>query len=1428
MRTADSRTYVGPDGTYEAQISQTPINFQNAQGVWTPINNTLTQTASGAFANKANAFRVQIPARLSAGAVSFSVHGARVADQIEGASSARAHVTGDQASFMGVFSHVNETLSAKSSSLVDELTLHGAGARSTFRYRLALSEGLTPRLRRGVIAFVDRQGKTVVSYARPFMYDKTDRARGARPVRVALHHQGGRWVLVLRAGSSWLRRALAVGDRVVIDPQTDPGLATTQSCTLDGSAVTTSECAASVDNIGWDGTHSHNTLLEFNVQGSVPRDVQVLGTRVDTTITAESTSTPVAIGAYPVSKPWTTAATWNTTNGTTAWTTGGGDVGAIADTETVGGAINTPARWYPLALVQGWVDGTTPNYGVELKATSTSTTNELSVNNADLYVYYEPRQGAAQDDSFTSFQLSDHMSAGVNDANGNLLIKDDDLQIQGTGLSLVVDRYYNNLDGGTGFGLGDLYPNTDSPFIYYYGPSGDDWSFRKNTNGTFTSPAGLNDTLVENNAGQYTLTDNDNQVSTVYQGEFGGNFVPTAMKDQNSNTITYTYNTVDQASYADPPQVLESITDTQGRKITVATNSDDDITQLTDSTGRTWKYAYNSDDDLTSYIDPLGNTTTYTYNSYDDPTQITSPGGRITKFAYVNEAGGDYRVSSVTQVTNNGTGAGNTTSFSYSSTPAGPCLSTDYTETVVTDPLGYKTTYCNNPRDAARVVYDPLGHQHNYMYDVDGNVLQLGTGTGSTVSKATYNANNDPISATDPTNVSSTIGYADSSHPYYPTSVTDGQGSKLSYGYYASGATGSGTGGGNLKSITDNTDASPIFSFSYNANGTLASETDQPTTGNPSGDTTAYGYDSKGNLLKVTPTVVTDPTSIAQFAPTVYVPDGLSRVSSVTDGVGHKTSYTYDALDRLTKITYADGSTITNTYDNDGNLTKQVDSAGVAADETGTETWTYNQLNQITQITLPGGQTSTYTYDADGDLTSLTDSTGTTTYGYNAGNQLVSLAIPGGSCTSSPTSGCATFAYDANGNRTTTNLPNGVVQTGTDDADGHVLTLQAKNSAGTILDKYTYTYTKSGTPTDLVQTMVDKDGNTTTYTYDTRDRLTKAATTGPAAATDTYAYDANNNRVSSTDKNGTYTYAYNGDNELCWKASGTVASPSCTAPPAGAVTYGYDADGNNTTQGTSPTLAYNDRGQMSSFATTAGTDDYSYQGPGQNELTQQGSLIYQNELLGPAVQTGGQYGPEDYVREPDGQLFSTYSDGQRTYPLFDGQGSLADISNSTGGSDGYFTYDPYGQQLTAVGQDFNNQFGYDGGQNVEGSFIHFGARFYNAVQGRFSQADPQAHPDDPANYNPFVFAGDDPTTDSDPTGQVSVSQACAIVLTVLTIGCQTNAPLAPLESAPVQKIESIVTDFTDAAGDVRDTLEDDGPGAVDFLIQAADYFGIPF
>jgi hypothetical protein len=97
--------------------------------------------------------------------------------------------------------------------------------------------------------------------------------------------------------------------------------------------------------------------------------------------------------------------------------------------------------WYPTRLVQDWVSGALPNYGVLVRdATPNTTANELDSNQREggsvtpeLDIIWAPRTGRLASYTFDSQRLTDRSSIGVNVANGNLLVSNDDVDVKGTG-----------------------------------------------------------------------------------------------------------------------------------------------------------------------------------------------------------------------------------------------------------------------------------------------------------------------------------------------------------------------------------------------------------------------------------------------------------------------------------------------------------------------------------------------------------------------------------------------------------------------------------------------------------------------------------------------------------------------------------------------------------------------------------------------------------------------------------------------------------------------------------------------------------------------------------------------------------------------------------------------------------------------------------
>lgn len=59
-RTANSKTFINPDGTLTTEISQTPIHFKDTNNNWEPINNNLVaNTPENVYQNKSNSMKVK-------------------------------------------------------------------------------------------------------------------------------------------------------------------------------------------------------------------------------------------------------------------------------------------------------------------------------------------------------------------------------------------------------------------------------------------------------------------------------------------------------------------------------------------------------------------------------------------------------------------------------------------------------------------------------------------------------------------------------------------------------------------------------------------------------------------------------------------------------------------------------------------------------------------------------------------------------------------------------------------------------------------------------------------------------------------------------------------------------------------------------------------------------------------------------------------------------------------------------------------------------------------------------------------------------------------------------------------------------------------------------------------------------------------------
>jgi len=275
--------------------------------------------------------------------------------------------------------------------------------------------------------------------------------------------------------------------------------------------------------------------------------------------------------------------------------------------------------------------------------------------------------------------------------------------------------------------------------------------------------------------------------------------------------------------------------------------------------------------------------------------------------------------------------------------------------------------------------------------------------------------------------------------------------------------------------------------------------------------------------------------------------------------------------------------------------------------------------------------------------------------------------------------------------------------------------IKAVNGANTVLQDLVYDYTDDGGDTELLQKVTDnKAANITAYTYDGLHRLDTAITTG--ATPSSYDYDltkgGNRTRVVFSDPGQTTattrTYGYNAANQLT-SIDGSTAGLT------------YDANGNQTQNPTIGTLAHNARDQITGITPLGSTTRSTlvHAGPGQNDLLSAGGATLQNDALGLASKTTGT-STTSYVRDNAGKVISQLNGTNRRYWLTDERGSLIAATDSDGKITSAYKFDPYGRPIGSP----HDTLGYAGGIRIPTGLVHFGARYYNPEDGRWTQQDP--------------------------------------------------------------------------------------------------------
>jgi YD repeat-containing protein len=517
------------------------------------------------------------------------------------------------------------------------------------------------------------------------------------------------------------------------------------ACTLTSTLPTTSACNELTFKAGYETSSksARRALVQFTLP-DLHEELILLNAQLELYATSTTTTSTTAMGAYRVTTPWTTKATWNTSNGTTAWHTAGGD---YANPEKESDAAINPSvgaskgwtYWYPTKMVQEWYNGTAaPNgqgqadLGFLLRDVSEGTTN-----NVVSFAGHEERErdpgltlewvdrGVGNATNYTQLptQLSSTLSLNVNPASGNLMIHSNDLQVPSKGLEFDSARNWNSLENeAPGYGYGWVDANavyvqaTSSGSVAYTDGTGDSFPFIKE-GANFKTPAGIEATMCA--AGSAAPCPTTLPKGATYQLIYTntGERVNFGQKEYEFLYVVSVEDAASEAQSAHYTSGLEyptSWTDTEGTKIAYAENASTGYTKITDEgNGHSTSYSEQEGEDglphLVQYTNENKEVTKYRYGgeSFLEGnllTEITEPNGTVIKLSYNS----DYQITKIIKTTNAEHTKGPTTSYTYyelGKAPA-PCTTTQKA-TVVTEAEGNgepALTYCSNVLDEVEKV----------------------------------------------------------------------------------------------------------------------------------------------------------------------------------------------------------------------------------------------------------------------------------------------------------------------------------------------------------------------------------------------------------------------------------------------------------------------------------------------------------------------------------------------------------------------------------------------------------------------------------------------------------------------------------------------------------------------------------------------------
>lgn len=738
QKTELSNTYLNEDGTFTTDIYSEPIQYKDKNKQWKEIKNELKESKKEGFTfeNTENSFKSFFNDQ---GEMIIDEDGKEISFRLKNPDKIKPTANKNLLGYKNIFKHTDLNYAITPSSVKEELILKNSNAPTTFTYELETVK-LTPRINEDhSISFLD--DKEEKYRMQPFFaYDSKENYAPTIVPEIIKTEKG--YEIKINLDETWFndkgRKFPIVVDPTIVSTN-NPGSAFVYS-----SEPATTFNAWSYTRVGNNGYGKSRTYIEFGLS-QLPTGAVIDNAELSLYQTLTNSANTV-VDLHQITSWWEYySVNWNEQPTYNAI-----PIGSETFNTTGYGTYDITE------LASDWYKGKTTNFGFMLKAKDENGAKRefASALNSDVnkipkisITYHIDGLGS---EDFWSYDNN------INLNNGNLVLSEEDVSLDGRGHGINISRTYNSRSNEAG-SLGHGWQlNTDMRFIFsekepilsgmmtfidsdgtetVFAHSGSYGSYEWYPNESFDGTVIHNSLLPSFQEIWLNDKNHNNYIFDMHTGRM------TSSIDSNKNETTYTYDTNQHLSY---------ITDPSGRKAHFVYENGK-LIKVFGNEITTVQYSYTGDyltkvENISTSGDVLS-VTMYEYDSNGNLTKITDAKNQATEIQYTS----DDRVSAfVEKVAENGSITTLNTTYTYD------FVTYDTVVTTKTNPKGIKTRFHTN--DAGNIV--KIENNYNVStgtaetteeYEWDQNHLLTSVSDAKkNITSYSYNENRDVNSITDP------------------------------------------------------------------------------------------------------------------------------------------------------------------------------------------------------------------------------------------------------------------------------------------------------------------------------------------------------------------------------------------------------------------------------------------------------------------------------------------------------------------------------------------------------------------------------------------------------------------------------------------------------------------------------------------------------